>query len=55
MTRFARALRKHAAAAYVDAHDLQALVDRLAAERAIDATFTAEEHVSRVAVLSGTR
>jgi ABC-type phosphate/phosphonate transport system substrate-binding protein len=55
MTRFARALRKHAAAAYVDARDLQALVDRLVAERAIDAPFAAEAHVSRVAVMSGTR
>ena len=55
MTRFARALRENAKANYVDASELQTLVDRLAAEKLIDTRFDVSEHISTVAVLSGTR
>jgi len=55
ITRFARALRENTTASYVDARELQALIDRFAAEQLIDTAFSAEERISRVAVLSGTR
>jgi hypothetical protein len=55
MARFARALREHQFADYVDARDLQARFDRAAAEESIDRPFPAAAHISRVAMLSGTR
>jgi hypothetical protein len=55
MARFTRALRNNAYAHYVDSHDLQLVIDRFAAEKLIDQPFSAEEQISRFAVISGTR
>jgi hypothetical protein len=55
MARFTRALREHAYASYVDPDDLQAVVDNFAAEKLIDTAFSAQEQISRFAVMSGTR
>jgi hypothetical protein len=55
MTRFARALRENTDASYVDSRDLQALIDRFAAEKLVDEVFPAQELISRVATMSGTR
>lgn len=53
--RFTRALRDNAYADYVDAAALQAVVDRFAAEKLIGESFSAQEQISRFALLSGTR
>jgi hypothetical protein len=55
MARFTRALRENAYAGYVDSGDLQIVVDKFAAEKLIDKPFSAEEQISRFAVMSGTR
>jgi hypothetical protein len=55
MARFTRALREHAYASYVDPHDLQIVVDTFAAEKLIEGPFSAQEQISRFAVISGTR
>ena len=55
MARFARALRENAYAGYVDSRDLQVVVDKFAAEKLIDKPFSAQEQISRFAVMSGTR
>jgi hypothetical protein len=55
MARFARALRENTDASYVDSRDLQALIDRLAAEKLVDKAFPAQELISRVAIMSGVR
>ncbi len=55
MSRFARALRANAFAGYADERELQALLDRLAAEKTIGATIPAHDLISRVAEMSGTR
>jgi hypothetical protein len=55
MARFARALREHSDASYVDSRDLQALIDRFATEKLVDEAFPAQELISRVAIMSGTR
>lgn len=55
LARFARALRDTADAVYVESRDLQALVDGFAAEALTDAVFSANDHISSIAVLSGTR
>jgi hypothetical protein len=55
MARFTRALRENAYADYVDARDLQIVVDRFAAEKLIDTPFSVQKQISRFAVMSGTR
>jgi hypothetical protein len=55
MMRFARALRENTDASYVDSRDLQALIDRFAAEKVLDKAFPAQELISRVATMFGTR
>jgi hypothetical protein len=55
MARFARALRENTDASYVDSRDLQALIDRFATEKLVDKAFPAQELISRVAIMSGTR
>jgi hypothetical protein len=55
MARFARALREHGYAGYVDSRDLQVVVDKFAAEKLIDKPFSAQDQISRFAVMSGTR
>jgi hypothetical protein len=55
MMRFARALRENTDAIYVDAGDLQALIDWFAVEKLVDDAFPAQELVGRVAIMSGTR
>jgi hypothetical protein len=54
MKRFARALRDSTDASYVESRDLQAIIDRFAAEKLVDAAFPAQELISRVAIMSGT-
>ena len=54
IARFTRALRDRAYAGYVDAPNLQRIVDKLAAEQVIDVAFSAQEQISRFAVPSGT-
>jgi ABC-type phosphate/phosphonate transport system substrate-binding protein len=55
MARFARALRESGAASYVEVGDLQSLIDRFASEQLIGEGFPAQDQISRVAVMSGTR
>jgi ABC-type amino acid transport substrate-binding protein len=55
MARFARALRENTAARYVDAGELQALIDRFGAEKLIESAFPAQQLISRVAIMSGVR
>ena len=55
MERFARGLRERTDALFVGALDLQAVIDRQAAEKRIETAFPAEDMVSRVAVMSGVR
>ncbi len=55
IARFTRALRDNAYAGYVDRGDLQATVDRFAREKLIDSVPSAQELISRFAVISGTR
>jgi hypothetical protein len=55
MARFTRGLRENAYAGYVDSRELQVVVDKFATEKLIDKPFSAEEQISRFAVISGTR
>ena len=55
IARFTRALRENAYADYVNSHDLQIVVDKLAADRLIDKPVSIQEQISRFAVISGTR
>jgi hypothetical protein len=55
VARFTRALRENAYAGYVDSAELQTVVDTFAVENLIDKPFSAQEQISRFAVLSGTR
>jgi hypothetical protein len=55
MAHFTRALRENAYADYVDARDLQMVVDRFAGEKLIDKPFSVQKQISRFAVMSGTR
>jgi hypothetical protein len=55
MARFARALRDNSYASYVDALALQSLIDQSASEQLIERRFPAQQQISRVAVMSGTR
>jgi hypothetical protein len=55
MARFTRALRENAFAGYVDSRQLQIVVDNFATEKLIDKPFSAQEQISRFAVMTGTR
>jgi len=55
VARFTRALREMAYADYVDARELQMVVDGFAAEKLIAEPFPVQENISRLAVISGTR
>ena len=55
ISRFARALREHAYAGYVDSRALQTIVDRLTIEKLLDKPVSIENQISRFAVMSGTR
>jgi hypothetical protein len=48
-------LRESGAASYVEVGDLQSLIDRFASEQLIGEGFPAQDQISRVAVMSGTR
>jgi hypothetical protein len=55
MARLARALRENIDASYVNSRALQALIDRFTAEKLVEKPVAADELISRVAMMSGTK